>query len=615
MSSGVRIAVPVPPRRDPSAVSVSPMPERDSRRSAGRRPLADLRSQRWFAADSMRAFAHRQRTQQMGMRRDDFLGKPVIAIVNTWSDLSPCHAHLRERAEAVRRGVWQAGGYPVELPALSVGEVMVKPTTMLYRNFLAMETEELLRSHPVDGAVLLGGCDKSTPGLLMGAISMDLPAIFCPAGPMSTGLWRGTKTGAGTHTKKYWDELRQGRITPHDWIELEGRMTRTAGTCNTMGTASTMTSIADALGFTLPGASSIPAVDSAHPRMAADCGERAVAMVWENLTPSRLLTRASFDNALVATMALGGSTNAAVHLIALARRARVPLALADLDAVARVTPVLANLYPNGDGLMDDFWFAGGLLALLSRLTDSLALDALTVNGRTLGENLAGATVGNDEVIRPLDRPVTGDPATRGALAVLTGNLAPRGAVIKPSAATPELLVHRGPALVFDDHAELSARIDDADLPVTRDTVLVLRNAGPVGAPGFPEWGNLPIPKKLLAQGVRDIVRVSDARMSGTHYGTCVLHAAPEAAIGGPLALVRTGDVIELDVPGRRLAVDLPADELLRRGAAWKPPERAYDRGWAALYRRHVTQADEGCDLDFLETGGPDVRPVPEPDIY
>jgi dihydroxy-acid dehydratase len=579
------------------------------------RPLAELRSQRWFAADTIRSFAHRQRMQQAGLRREDFLGKPVIAIVNTWSELSTCHTHLRERAEAVKRGVWQAGGVAVELPALSLGEVMVKPTTMLYRNLLALETEELLRSHPVDGAVLLGGCDKTTPGLLMGAISMDLPAIFCPAGPMSTGLWRGTKTGAGTHTKKYWDELRQGRITAHDWIELEGRMTRTAGTCNTMGTASTMTSIADALGFTLPGASSIPAVDSAHPQMAAACGQRAVAMVWENLTPSRLLTRASFDNALVAYMALGGSTNAAVHLIALARRARVPLSLADMDAVARVTPVLADLYPNGDGLMDDFWFAGGLLALLSRLTASLALDALGVNGRTLGENLAGATVWNDDVIRPLDRPVTGDPSVRGTLAVLTGNLAPRGAVIKPSAATPELLTHRGPALVFDNHAELSARIDDPELPVTADTVLVLRNAGPVGAPGFPEWGNLPIPKRLLVQGVRDIVRLSDARMSGTHFGTCVLHAAPEAAVGGPLALLRTGDVIELDVPRRRLAVDVPAAELDRRRAAWKPPERAYDRGWVALYRRHVTQADEGCDLDFLETGGPGVRPVPEPDIY
>ncbi|HSN45410.1 MAG TPA: L-arabinonate dehydratase [Casimicrobiaceae bacterium] len=583
--------------------------------TTSRRPLAELRSQRWFAADTIRAFAHRQRMQQTGLRRDDFLGKPVIAIVNTWSDLSTCHAHLRERAEAVKRGVWQAGGVPVELPALSLGEVVVKPTTMLYRNLLALETEELLRSHPVDGAVLLGGCDKTTPGLLMGAISMDLPAIYCPAGPMSTGFWRGAKTGAGTHTKKYWDELRLGRITPADWIELEGRMTRTAGTCNTMGTASTMTSIADAVGFTLPGASSIPAVDSGHAQMAADCGERAVAMVWEGLTPSRLLTRASFDNAMVAYMALGGSTNAAVHLIALARRARVPLALADMDAVARVTPVLANLYPNGDGLMDDFWFAGGLLALLSRLRDVLALDALTVNGRTLGENLDGARVWNDDVIRPLERPVTGDPATRGALAVLTGNLAPRGAVIKPSAATPALLVHRGPALVFDDHAELTARIDDPDLPVTPDTVLVLRNAGPVGAPGFPEWGNLPIPKKLLAQGVREMVRLSDARMSGTHFGTCVLHVAPEAAVGGPLALVRTGDTIELDVPHRRIAVDVTAAELERRRAAWKPPERAFDRGWTALYRQHVTQADEGCDLDFLETGGAGVRPVPEPDIY
>jgi len=609
MSSGVRIAVPVPPRRDPSAVSVSPMPERDSRRSAGRRPLADLRSQRWFAADSMRAFAHRQRTQQMGMRRDDFLGKPVIAIVNTWSDLSPCHAHLRERAEAVRRGVWQAGGYPVELPALSVGEVMVKPTTMLYRNFLAMETEELLRSHPVDGAVLLGGCDKSTPGLLMGAISMDLPAIFCPAGPMSTGRWRGQKTGAGTHTKKYWDELRAGNITPADWIDLEGRMTRSAGTCNTMGTASTMTSVVDAMGFTLPGASSIPAVDSAHARMAADCGVRAVEMVWEDVRPSRFLDDGSFHNALVTYMALGGSTNAAVHLVAMARRARIRFTLAEMDMQSRLTPVLANLFPSGEYLMEDFWFAGGLPALLSRVRHQLARESLTVNGRTLGENIAGAQVFDDAVIRPFDNPVT----TQGTLAVLTGNLAPRGAVMKPSAASPELLRHAGPALVFDDHAELSARIDDPALPVDENTVLVLRNAGPVGAPGFPEWGNLPIPKKLLTRGVRDMVRISDARMSGTHYGTCVLHVAPESAVGGPLALVQTGDTIELDVDARRLHLAVPDDELARRRAAWVPPARPYERGYAMLYRQHVTQADAGCDFDFLETGTG--APVPEPDIY
>jgi dihydroxy-acid dehydratase len=578
-----------------------------------RRTLESLRSQRWFAADNMRTFGHRQRSQQMGMRREDFLGKPVIAIVNTWSDLSPCHAHLRERAEAVKRGVWQAGGYPVELPALSVGEIMVKPTTMLYRNFLAMETEELLRSHPVDGAVLLGGCDKSTPGLLMGAISMNLPAIYCPAGPMSNGYWRGTKVGAGTHTKKYWDELRAGNISAQDWVDLEGRGVRSTGTCNTMGTASTMTSIVDAMGFTLPGASSIPAVDSAHGRMAADCGVRAVEMVWQDWTPSHFVSAGNFANALVTYMALGGSTNAVVHLIAMARRAGVPLSLADMDKVGRTVPVLVNLFPSGEYLMEDFFFAGGLTALLSRLSDRLALDALTVNGRTVGENIAGAKVWNDDVIRPLDNPVTGDPATRGALAVLRGNLAPDGCVVKPSAATPALMQHTGPALVFEDHADFSARVDDPDLAVTRDSVLVLRNAGPVGAPGFPEWGNLQIPKKILAQGVRDMVRISDARMSGTHYGTCVLHVAPESAVGGPLALVRTDDPITIDVPARTIHLHVSDQELARRRAAWTPPPRKYERSWTMLYQQHVTQANEGCDLDFLETGN--AKPVPEPDIY
>jgi dihydroxy-acid dehydratase len=572
-----------------------------------RKTLEQLRSQRWFAADNMRAFAHRQRTQQMGMRREDFLGKPVIAIVNTWSDLSPCHAHLRERAEAVKRGVWQAGGYPVELPAVSVGEVMVKPTTMMYRNFLAMETEELLRSHPVDGAVLLGGCDKSTPGLLMGATSMNLPAIYCPAGPMSNGQWRGVKTGAGTHTKKYWDELRAGRISAQDWVDLESRMTRSIGTCNTMGTASTLTSVVDAMGWTLPGASSIPAADSAHPRMAAQCGVRAVEMVWEDLTPSRFLTRPSFDNGLVTWMALGGSTNAAVHLLAMARRAGVALTLDDMDAASRRTPVLANLFPSGEYLMEDFWFAGGLLGLLSGLKHQLALDCLGVNGRTLAENLEGAEVHDAEVIRPFDRPIS----DRGTLAVLRGNLAPDGCVVKPSAASPELMRHVGPALVFENHAELSARIDDPELPVDPDTVLVLRNSGPVGAPGFPEWGNLPIPKKLLAQGVRDMVRVSDARMSGTHYGTCVLHVAPESAVGGPLALVRTGDPIAIDVAARRIELRVSEEELARRRAAWTPPPRRYPRGYAALFQQHVTQASEGCDFDFLEG----TAPTPEPDIF
>jgi dihydroxy-acid dehydratase len=442
---------------------------------------------------------------------------------------------------------------------------------------------------------------------------MGLPAIFCPAGPMSNGQWRDQPTGAGTHTKKYWDELRAGNITPADWIDLEARMTRTTGTCNTMGTASTMTSIADALGFTLPGASSIPAVDSGHGRMAADCGVRAVEMVWEDLAPSRFLTAGSFRNAVVTYMALGGSTNAAVHLVAMARRAGIALTLADMDAQSRATPVLANLFPSGEYLMEDFYFAGGLLALLDRVRHQLALDALTVNGRTLGENLAGVdareSARRDEIIRPFARPVT----ERGTLAVLRGNLAPNGAVMKPSAASPHLLRHVGPALVFDSHAELSARIDDPDLAIDENTVLVLRNAGPVGAPGFPEWGNLPIPKKLLAKGVRDMVRISDARMSGTHYGTCVLHVAPEAAVGGPLALVRTGDAIELDAAERRLHLRVPDDELARRRAAWRPAPPKYERGYAMLYRQHVTQADEGCDFDFLETGT--AKPVPEPDIY
>jgi dihydroxy-acid dehydratase len=524
--------------------------------------------------------------------------------------MSPCHAHLRDRAAAVKRGVWEAGGYPVELPALSVGEVMVKPSTMLYRNFLAMECEELLRSHPIDGAVLLGGCDKSTPGLLMGAISMDLPVIFCPAGPMSNGWWRGQKTGAGTHTKAYWEELRAGTISQDDWVDLESRMTRTAGTCNTMGTASTMTSIVDAMGLTLPGASSVPAVDSGHPRMASACGARIVGMVWEDLRPSRLLSPAHFENGLVANMALGGSTNAAVHLIALAGRAGIALTLDDMAAVAARVPVCANLMPTGRYLMEDFFFAGGLLALLDKLRGHLDLGVSTVNGRTLEDNLAGARCYDDDVIRGEDNPVV--PLTRGrTLAVLRGNLAPDGAVMKSSAADPKFFLHTGPALVFDDNATMLRTLDDPDLEIGEDTVLVLRNAGPVGAPGMPEWGNLPIPRKLLARGVRDMVRICDGRMSGTHYGTCVLHVAPEAAVGGPLALLRTGDMVCLDVAGGRLDMLVEEAEIARRRAAWSPPPRRYSRSFAALYQQHVGQADAGCDFDFLAGTGP----VPDPDIF
>ncbi|MCV9936782.1 L-arabinonate dehydratase [Boseaceae bacterium BT-24-1] len=576
-----------------------------------RRGLSELRSQRWFASDDMRGFAHRQRTQQMGLRREEFLGKPVVAIINTWSEMSPCHAHLRDRAEAVKRGVWQAGGYPVELPALSVGEVMVKPTTMLYRNFLAMEVEELLRSHPVDGAVLLGGCDKSTPGLLMGAFSMDLPVIFCPAGPMSNGQWRGQKTGAGTHTRKYWDELRAGNITEADWIDLESRMTRSFGTCNTMGTASTMTSIAEAMGLTLPGASSIPAADSGHRRMASECGERLVSMIFEDLRPSQLIDRRSIQNGLVAYMALGGSTNAAVHLIAMARRAGVGLDLDEIEMMAGRVPVCANLFPSGQYLMEDFYFAGGLPALLKKCAAFLEPEAATINGRSLGDNISAAECFDDDVIRSPADPVV--PLSRGkTVAVLRGNLAPNGAIIKSSAADPRLFKHVGPAIVFDSPAEMNRLIDDPALEVSADSVLVLRNAGPVGAPGMPEWGNLPIPKKLLKQGVRDMLRICDGRMSGTHYGTCVLHVAPEAAIGGPLALLRTGDLVALDVAAGRLDMLVDDAEIARRRAAWKPAAPLYERSFAALYQRHVSQADQGCDFDFLSATG---RPVAEPPIY
>jgi dihydroxy-acid dehydratase len=571
------------------------------------RRLEDLRSRRWYAEPGMRGFGHRQRMQQMGLRREDVLTRPIVGILNTWSDFSPCHAHLRERAQAVKRGVLLAGGMPFELPALSLGEVMVKPTTMLYRNLLAMECEELIRSHPIDGVVLMGGCDKTTPALLMGATSMGVPAIFCPAGPMLNDRHRGRTVGAGTHTRMFWDEVQAGRVSAEEWVRLESRMTRSPGTCNTMGTASTMTAIAEALGMALPGSTSIPAMDAAHPRMAAQCGERIVQMIWEDLTPAKILTRAAFLNAAAVQMALGGSTNAAVHIIAMARRAGVALTLDDLDAMARRVPVLANLFPSGQGLMEDFYYAGGLPALMQRIAPMLALDETTCTGAPLRRAVEGAEVIDAEVIRPLERPVSSEPA----LAVLRGNLAPEGAVIKPSAAAPALMQHRGRALVFDDPAAMAAAMADPALDCDENTVLVLRHAGPMGAPGMPEWGNLPIPKKLLARGVRDLVRISDARMSGTHYGTCVLHVSPEAAVGGPLALVRTGDEIELDVAARRLHLAVDDAELARRRAAWQPPAPPYARGWTRLYQQHVTQAHEGCDLDFLQG----TAHTPEPPIY
>jgi dihydroxy-acid dehydratase len=573
--------------------------------------LNQLRSRRWFADTGMRGFAHRQRMQQQGFRREDLMERPIVAILNTWSDLSPCHAHLRERAEAVKRGVLLAGGFPLELPAMSLGEVMVKPTTMLYRNFLAMEVEELLRSLPCDGVVLLAGCDKTTPATVMGAISMDIPTIFCPAGPMLNDRYFkdgvAQTVGAGTHTRIFWDDYQAGKLTAQELQKLESRMTRTPGTCNTMGTASTMTSIVEALGLTLPGASSIPAMDSAHTRMATDCGQTIVEMIWQDLKPSDILTSASFQNAVAVQMALGGSTNAAVHIIAMARRAGVKLTLNDLDICARRIPVIANLFPSGDKLMEDFYYAGGLGALMHVIQEELSCDAMTVNGKTIGENIAFAKVQNDAVIRPLSRPVSKAPA----LATLKGNLAPMGAVIKPSAASEKLMLHKGPALVFDSPSQMLAAMEDENLACDENTVLVLRNAGPVGAPGMPEWGNLPIPKKLLKVGVRDMLRLSDARMSGTHYGTCVLHISPESAVGGPLALVQTGDFIEINLPARTLHLHVDDSELSLRRAQWRAPECKHTRGYTQLYQAHVTQAHEGCDFDFLEQNGKS----PEPAIF
>jgi dihydroxy-acid dehydratase len=563
-----------------------------------------LRSHRWYGVNDLRSFGHRSRTAQMGYSRSDYLGKPVIAIINTWSDINPCHTHFRQRAEEVKRGVWQAGGFPVEMPAISLSEPFQKPTTMLYRNLLAMETEELLRSYPADGAVLMGGCDKTTPGLVMGALSMNLPTLFVPAGPMLRGDFQGKFLGSGSDTWKYWAELRAGNITEDEWQGVEDGIARSPGHCMTMGTASTMTSAAEAMGLTLPGAASIPAPDSRHAQMATLSGKRIVDMVWEDLAIRDIVDRRAIDNAVTTVLALGGSTNAIVHLIAIARRAGVDLDLDRFDALARRTPVLANIRPSGQYLMEDFFYAGGLRALLGQLPDLLDPSARTVNGRTLGENLAGAQVYNADVIRPRDRPLV----AHDGLAVLRGNLAPDGAVIKPAAMEPQLARHTGPAVVFRDYADMAARIDEPALPVTKDSVLVLQSAGPQGAPGLPEWGQLPIPKKLLQQGVRDMLRISDARMSGTSYGACVLHVAPESHVGGPLALVRDGDPITLDVAGRSLTLDVDDAELARRRAAWTPPAPHYTRGFGVLYLKHVTQANEGCDFDFLETDAPTSDP-------
>jgi dihydroxy-acid dehydratase len=572
-----------------------------------RKSYAELRSARWLNAADLRSFGHRSRTKQMGFAAEDYAGKPVIAILNTWSEMNPCHQHFRTRAEEVKRGVWQAGGFPVEMPAMALGEPFMKPSTMMYRNLLAMEAEELLRANPIDGVVLMGGCDKTVPALVMGATSMNLPAIFVPAGPMLRGHWQGRELGSGSDVWKYWAELRAGNIDAEDWQGIEDGIARSAGTCMTMGTASTMAALVEAMGLSLPGASSIPAVDSSHARMAAASGRRIVELVLEDVRPRDLISEAAIDNAITTLMAIGGSTNAIIHLVAMAGRAGLSLPLERFDEIARRTPLLANIRPSGKYLMEDFFYAGGLKALLRQLGTLLHGGAVTVSGRTLAENIASAEIYNGEVIRSANRALQAE----GGLAVLKGNLAPNGAVIKPSAMEERLKRHQGPAVVFRDYNDMAARIDDPALEVTAASVLVLKNAGPQGGPGMPEWGQLPIPKKLLGEGVRDMLRISDARMSGTSYGACVLHVSPESYIGGPLALVEDGDVIAIDVAKRMLELQVPEAELARRRAAWTAPKPRFERSYGALYHQHIGQAETGCDFDFLAG----TAPVPEPEIH
>jgi dihydroxy-acid dehydratase len=573
-----------------------------------RKTAKDLRSHRWLGPDDLRSFGHRSRMNQMGFSQADYAGKPVIGLLNTWSDLNTCHTHFKQRVEEIKRGVWQAGGFPVEVPVMSLSETFMKPTSMFYRNLLAMEAEETIRCHPLDAVVLMGGCDKTVPALIMGAISANVPAIFFPAGPMLRGNWKGQTLGSGTDAWKYWAERCAGNLDDCAWRGVEEGIARSPGHCMTMGTASTMTAIAETLGLTLAGASSIPAVHSTHARMATSTGRRIVEMAWEDLKPSDILTEHSFENAITVDMAIGGSTNAIIHLIAMAGRCGLKLPLERFDAISQRVPVVANLRPSGEFLMEDFYDAGGLPALLNVIKQFLHTDARTCTGQTLAADIAGAAVCNDKVILPLDKPLS----KAGATFILRGNLAPDGCVIKPTAAEPRLLKHTGPAIVFKNYADLKARIDDENLNVTADSVIVLQSAGPLGAPGMPEWGMLPIPKKLLKQGVRDMVRISDARMSGTSYGTCILHVSPETSLGGPIALVRDGDPIELDVQARKLHLHVSEAELARRKAEWKSPEPKFDRGYGQLFCQQCTQAHEGCDFKFLHPTG---RPTPEPDIY
>ncbi len=555
-----------------------------------------LRSRNWFGRQDLDGFAHRSWLKTEGYSDLVFDGRPVIGIGNSWSELTNCNAHLRQVADAVKRGVWSAGGFPLEFPTISLGEVLMKPTTMLFRNLMAMDVEECIRAYPLDAVVLLSGCDKTTPAMLMGAASADVPTIMVTGGPMLRGVWRQEELGSGTDLWRLWAERRAGRLSDEELCEAESCMSRSSGHCMVMGTASTMASMVEALGMTLPGNAAIPAPDSRRLALAELSGRRAVEMARAGgPKPSEVLTAQAFDNAIRADMAIGGSTNAIIHLVAIAGRARVPLPLTRFDELSRTTPFLVNVRPSGKYLMEDFFYAGGLPAVLRQLLPLLHGDALTVNGCSLADNVRQAPCYNDDVIRPLGTPIAGE----GGTVILRGNLCPDGAVLKQSAASPHLLTHRGRAVVFEDHADLHRRFDDESLPIDETSVLVLKHVGPRGAPGMPEWGAAPIPSRLLRKGVKDMVRISDARMSGTSYGTVVLHVAPESAVGGPLALVRDGDEIELDVPRRTLTLRVADDELARRRAAWKPRPPHFERGYGRLFLDHVLQADQGCDFDFL----------------
>jgi dihydroxy-acid dehydratase len=559
-----------------------------------------LRSRDWFGKADRWGLAHRAWLRAEGFSERVFEGKPVIGICNSWSELNNCNAHLRQVAEAVKRGVWEAGGFPLEFCTISLGEMLMKPTTMLYRNLMAMEVEECIRAYPLDGVVLLCGCDKTTPAQLMGAASADVPALMVPGGPMLRGMWHGAELGSGTDVRRFWEEVRAGRLSEEEWCEIESCVSRSAGHCTVMGTASTMASLAEALGMTLPGAADIPAVDSRRLSIAEQSGRRIVEIVGEDLRPSRILTPPALENAICLLMALGGSTNAIIHLVAIAGRLGIELPLSTFEEISQTVPVVANVKPSGKFLMEDFSYAGGVPAVMKEISSRLHLEAITATGKTLGENISRAACFNREVIKPLSSPVY----PGGGLVVLSGNLAPCGAVIKQSASSPHLRKHKGKAVVFENNLDLLARIDDPHLEVDEDSVLVLKNAGPKGAPGMPEWGHLPIPAKLLKAGVKDMVRLSDARISGTSFGTIAVHISPEAALGSALGIVKEGDEIELDVSEKRLELLVPEAEIKARLARWTPPAPHYSRGYGKMYLEHVLQAHQGCDFDFLRGRDP-----------